>query len=119
MKACIRFSVMTVLLAVALGAAPGGALKAQSTFGSVRGRTTDQTGAALPQTHVVLHSLDENTDAVAVCDDDGNFAFENVKPGHYMLTASQEGFAKAIVEHLELAARQDLRVDVKLIVTAR
>jgi len=86
----------------------------QSTFGSIRGTTLDQTGSFLPETQVKLHNVDENTDFTASSDDHGNFAFENVKPGHYSLEASKEGFARAIVEKVELAARQDLRVDVKL-----
>ena len=86
----------------------------QSTFGSIRGTTLDQSGSFLPETQVKLHNVDENTDFAASSDDRGNFAFENVKPGHYSLEASKEGFARAIVEKVELAARQDLRVDVKL-----
>ena len=39
-------------------------LSAQSTFGTVLGRTMDQSGAALAGAQVTLHSLDENTDAV-------------------------------------------------------
>src|ERR1700712_5668843 len=34
----------------------------QSTFGSVRGTVQDSTGAAIPGTQLVLHSVDENTD---------------------------------------------------------
>jgi hypothetical protein len=87
---------------------------AQSTFGTIRGTTLDQSGSSIPQAHVSLHSVDENSDFEAISDDHGNFAFENVKPGHYSLVATKEGFAKAIIERVELAARQDLRLDVKL-----
>ena len=86
----------------------------QSTFGSIRGTTLDQSGSSIPVAQVILHNVDENTDFPATSDDHGNFAFENVKPGHYSLAAAKEGFAKAIVDKVELAARQDLRVDVKL-----
>jgi len=70
-------------------------LKAQSTFGSVRGATVDQTGSPTAGAQVTLHSLDENTDAVAVADGDGNFLFENLKPGHYKLTAVKDGLPTA------------------------
>jgi hypothetical protein len=106
-------------LFVAFGILLAPPANAQSTFGSVRGSTTDQTGAVLPQTQVTLHSVDENTNAASATDNDGNFIFENVKPGHYTLMAEREGFAKAIVDHLELAVRQTLRVDVKLNVAAQ
>jgi hypothetical protein len=86
---------------------------AQSTFGSVRGTTQDPTGAIIPGAQVTLHSVDENADAMATSDDQGNFAFENVKPGHYRLVAAKEGFSQAIINNVELAARQSLRLDLK------
>jgi len=86
----------------------------QSTFGSIRGAALDQTNAYIPQVKLILHSVDENTDFSATSDDHGNYAFENVKPGHYSLAATKDGFAKAMVDKVELAARQDLRLDVKL-----
>jgi Carboxypeptidase regulatory-like domain len=86
----------------------------QSTFGSIRGTTLDQTGSFIPQAQVTLHSVDANTDFPATSDDHGNFLFENIKPGHYSLAAAKDGFAKAIVDNVELAARQDLRLDVNL-----
>jgi len=85
----------------------------QSTFGSIRGTTLDQTDSFIPQATVTLHNVAENTDFSATSDDHGNFIFENVKPGHYSLLATKEGFAKGIVENIELAARQELRLDVK------
>jgi len=88
--------------------------RAQTTFGSIRGTTLDQSGSSIPQAQVDLHSVDENTDFMATSDDQGNFVFQNVKPGYYSLAATKEGFAKAIVDKVELAPRQDLRVDVKL-----
>jgi hypothetical protein len=98
-----------ILLAIAAGHA-----QAQSTFGSIRGTTLDPTGSPIPQAEVNLHSLDENSEFTAISDDRGNYEFENVKQGHYSLAATKEGFAKAMVEKVELAARQDLRLDIKL-----
>jgi len=94
-------------------------LHAQSTFGSVRGSAIDQSGAAIPAVQITLHSVDENTNAVTVSDDNGNFVFENLKPGHYTITAVKEGFTKAVVNQLELAARQNLRVDLNLAVASQ
>jgi hypothetical protein len=93
-------------------------LSAQSTFGSIRGTTQDETGAALPQAQITLHNVDENTDVATVSDAAGSFLFENVRPGHFRLTASKEGFANAIVDKVELAARQDIRLDIKFAVAA-
>jgi hypothetical protein len=119
MKTSIRVSALAVLVLLALCGIRGVRLEAQSTFGSVRGSTTDQTGAAIPGAQVTLRSLDESTETSTVSDAEGNFAFENLKPGHYTLAAAKEGFAKAVVDQAELAARQTLRVDLKLDVAAQ
>jgi len=91
----------------------------QSTFGSVRGTTVDQSTSPVPGTQLTLHSLDENADATTASDNDGNFLFENLKPGHYKLTATRSGFANSVVDQIDLAARQSLRVDVKLAVASQ
>ncbi len=100
---------------LALAAAP---LRAQSTFGSIRGTAQDQTGSALPQTAITLHNADENTDASVISDASGNYLFTNLKPGHYRVTASKTGFASAVVDQVELTARQDIRLDLKLALAA-
>ena len=94
-------------------------LAAQSTFGTVRGTALDQSGAALPGSVITLHSVDENSNLEVVSDNSGNFSFENIKPGHYTITAVKEGFARASVNQFELTARQTLRVDVNLSVAAQ
>jgi len=66
-----------------------------------------------------LHSLDENSSVTALSDDHGNFEFENLKPGHYTVTAAKEGFASATVSKLELVSRQTLRVDITLSIAAQ
>ena len=86
----------------------------QSTFGSIRGTTLDPTDSFLPQVTLTLHNVGENSDFPAISDDHGNFIFENVKPGHYILRATKDGFANGIVDKIELAARQELRLDVRL-----
>ncbi len=86
----------------------------QSTFGSVRGIAQDASGAAIPDTKVVLHSTDENTDRATNADSSGDFVFENVKAGHYTLHASHDGFADTEVSAISVEARQDLRLSVSL-----
>src|SRR3984885_8012798 len=87
---------------------------AQSTFGDIRGMTRDPSGLALPQAVVTLHNLDDNTTHTAVADDNANFLFENLKPGHYNLDATKEGFAKSGSISVELSARQSARVELAL-----
>ena len=91
----------------------------QSTFGSVRGTVQDSTGAAIPNTQLVLHSVDENTDRSFTTDSSGNFLFENVKAGKYILKAHHEGFADTITSGIAVEARQDLRLAATLNVAAQ
>jgi len=98
---------------------PGcGGVLAQSTFGSIRGVTTDNTGAQIPAAAVVLRSVDQSTTRSAVSDDTGAFVFENVKPGKYTLAVGHSGFALTNLNGIVLEARQDLRVKVTLQVAA-
>jgi len=69
------------LVTAVIAVLPSG-LRAQSTFGSMRGSVLDQTGAGLPAAQIALHSVDENTNALAISDEGGSFVFENLKPGH-------------------------------------
>lgn len=89
-------------------------LAAQSTFGDVRGVTRDPSGLPLPAAAVAVHSLDENTDRKVTSGEDGSFLVENLKPGHYQLTAAKEGFQNSSPVEVELSARQSLRVDLAL-----
>jgi hypothetical protein len=110
--------VLAVFFGVLLLANPFQML-AQSTFGSVRGTVQDSTGAAIPGTQLVLHSVDENTDRNFTTDSSGSFLFENVKAGKYSLKAHHEGFADTLTSGIVVEARQDLRLAATLNVAAQ
>jgi hypothetical protein len=105
---------MAYLSFLLCGCALAPSLYSQSTFGDVRGTVRDPSGLALPQAMVTLHSVDENTNRTALSDDVGNYLFENLKPGHYQVSAIKEGFAKSSTIEVELEARQSARVDLGL-----
>ncbi len=92
---------------------------AQSTFGDLRGTTRDPSGLALDHAEVTVHSIEENNDRKLVSGDDGSFAVENLKPGHYELTAMKAGFQRSAATRVELSARQSLRVDITLALAAQ
>jgi hypothetical protein len=105
------FFVACALLAFLLLAA---SVNAQSTFGDIRGTVRDPAGLALPQAVVTLHNTDENTTRSALSDENANFLFENLKPGHYTVTGTKEGFASSPTVEVELVARQSARIDLPL-----
>src|ERR1700722_1734118 len=84
-------------------------LAAQSTFGSIRGTAQDTSGAAIPDTQITLHSIDQNTDRVTKTSATGDYEFENVLAGQYSIRAQHDGFADTKVDGITLAARQDSR----------
>jgi hypothetical protein len=89
-------------------------LEAQSTFGSIRGTVQDSSGAAIPDTQITLHSIDENTDRTVTSDATGSYAFENVLASKYSIRARHDGFAETVVDGVTLAARQDLRYTLQM-----
>ena len=106
------------LLALLLILSPALAVSAQSTFGSIRGIAADSTGAAVPSAAITLRSVDQSTTLSAVSDNSGGFLFENIKPGKYTLTVAHSGFALTNLNGIALEARQDLRLNVTLAVSA-
>jgi len=86
----------------------------QSTFGDIRGTIHDPGNLPVPQAEVTLRDMDENTQRVTITDDSGGYLFQNLKPGHYSLSANKTGFSRSQTVELELTARQSARADVTL-----
>jgi hypothetical protein len=86
----------------------------QSTFGDIRGTIHDPGDLAVAQANVTLRNVEENTDRTATSDESGGYLFQNLKPGHYTLSAEKSGFARSTTVSVELTARQSVRADVTL-----
>jgi len=86
----------------------------QSPSGTIRGITRDPAGLPLAHARVVVHAVDGNTDRTFVSDDEGTFVVEDLRPGHYELMASKEGFEAQSETTVDLAAHQTLWVDMTL-----
>ena len=93
LRATPRMAIGFMILAISAVSILPSSAHGQSTFGSIRGIATDSTGAAIPGTQVVLHSVEENTDTAATTDADGTYLFNNVKPGQYVVTVAHTGFS--------------------------
>lgn len=63
-------------------------VKAQSTFGSIRGVAQDQSGATIPDVQVTLHNVDENVDRLMKTDATGAYPWRLEREYHY---ASRDG----------------------------
>ena len=87
--------------------------------GSIRGIAEDQSGAAIPDVQITLHSVDENTDRLTKTDAAGAYAFDNVLANRYKIRAAHDGFAETVVDGITLAARQDLRYTLTLTIATQ
>jgi hypothetical protein len=75
-----------------------------------------QTAGGLPAAgaQVVAHDSREQPDRVLVSAADGSFAIHDLKPGHYQFKAMKRGFADSPVVERDLAAGDDLTVNLTL-----
>jgi len=89
------------------------AAQAQTARASLSGRALDQNGAAVPGARVTLRQEGTRVEFAATTDDAGGFAFKDLVPGGYTLSAGGQGFA-ALAEELSLAADQVRTLDVVL-----
>lgn len=79
-------------LALALGLATAGPVRAQTTSASVSGMVRDSQGGALPGATVTLTSATQGNILTAITDGEGNFLFPYVRPDTYVLKIVLEGF---------------------------
>src|SRR5881296_1083278 len=88
--------------------------QAQVTTGVIQGTIVDPTGAAVPGAKVEAKNLDTNFTRSQDSDAGGRFAFLQMPPGRYTVTASQPGFATIVQENVELTVGQALSLPISM-----
>ena len=83
---------------------------------SILGSVSDPQGAMVPGAKVTLHNVDTGIEKSATTNDSGEYQFPNLIAGHYRVTITKEGFAKAIstVVALENGTTQRVNVTLKI-----
>ena len=109
---CLGMAAVLALLSL-----PAAAL-AQSSMGTVSGTVTDAAGAVVPGASVTLVNQETNVHAARVTNDDGYYAFVNVRPGTYTLTIELTGFATAKAAGFVVGVNETLARNVALKVGA-
>jgi Carboxypeptidase regulatory-like domain len=89
---------------------------AQSIQGSITGTVQDKAGAVVPGATLTLENLDEGSIRTTTTNGSGDYQFLDTKAGHYSLVTTGTGFEKWSTTGVSLAARQQLRIDVSLVV---
>lgn len=90
----------------------------QSITGDILGTVQDPSGAVVPAAKVTLTGVGTGVAFTATTDDGGNYLFAQIKPGHYRLDVSKEGFQITTISDVELLVGQRPRVDIVLQVGA-
>ena len=90
---------------------------AQTSFGALGGKVTDEQGAFLPGATIVVRHLETNTTRSGTTEARGQYFLPNLPAGRYELTVELQGFASAKREFV-LRVGQEAALDVTLTVAA-
>jgi hypothetical protein len=101
-------------LIFALVAVAGAPLPAQSTFGAVVGSVRDSTGALVAGAEVTLTNNGTGAIRTVATGADGDYSFNNIDVGKYVLTITAPGFEKDSLPEIVLLARETRRLDATL-----
>jgi hypothetical protein len=82
--------------------------------GNINGTITDASGAAVPNTTVVVLNTDTGVTRTLTTNGDGAYTANFLLPGHYEITAGGGGFGKVDRKNLVLTVGQILTVDATL-----
>src|ERR1700749_2332561 len=102
---------------VALLAATAGAAFGQSSA-SLSGTVVEPTGAAVPNSHVVVHSIATGADRAVDTDGAGLYAVPALLPGNYSVKASATGFSNNTVPSVTLNVDSKVTLNLKLAVAS-
>lgn len=101
---------MILLISFAVGVP----VVAQTTFGIIRGRVLDPTGAVVPNANVTVTNTATNIAKTAVTNDAGAYEVGYLQPGTYSVAVEAPGFKKFIAEGVVLTANAIVLVDANL-----
>jgi hypothetical protein len=110
-------NLLTVAVAPACAAFLLGALSLPAlgqSVGLVGGVTHDaDSGKPVAEAQIIAHNVEKGTDYATVTGITGIFTFTNLEPGAYEVAATKNGFKRSSM-HVEVVARQTVRVDLSL-----
>jgi hypothetical protein len=84
------------------------------TSGSIAGRVSDPTQAALPGTTISLKNIETGSERTTVTTGVGDYTFSEVPVGVYTISASHAGFKISSSNNVEVQVQQSIRLDFSL-----
>ncbi len=91
---------------------------AQEFRGSISGRITESSGAAVPGAQVIITSTATNTSTNVTTNDSGDYQARYLTPGNYTISVEAKGFKKAMRSNVEVRVGDKLELDLMLEVGA-
>ena len=115
----MRFYRTLLLLLCAIAAPIAGSLTAlaQTAVTALHGEITDQTGAVIPKAKLTIVNPETGFKAERIAGEHGEFSFQQITPGTYVVQAEAEGFATRKMT-VELLVNQPRTVEFKLSVAS-
>ncbi len=96
-----------------------GSLQAQSTFGSFVGTVKDPSGAVIADAQITVTNTATNAQRTLTTDGNGSYVVPNLEPDTYTLLMQKSGFEARNYTNIVLTARQEIRIDAVLSVSAQ
>ena len=109
---------MRIATLAAFGGLLGGILLGQEYRGTFSGIVTDPQGAAVPKATVVATETRTGVKSTAISEDTGAYSIPFLAPGEYEISASANGFKRAVRQGLSLSAGEKPVIDIRLDVGA-
>jgi hypothetical protein len=91
---------------------------AQTSYGTVLGTVTDNTGAVVPGVNITLVNTATSESHNVKTDDHGNYEFVNLLPGVYKIKFEHQGFKKMERANVEVKVSTVVRIDLAMVVGA-
>jgi hypothetical protein len=113
---CRCLTSLGALLIFLIATAAGG--RAQTTFGSLTGNVTDNSGAAVPNVSIEATHVQSNYRYTTQSNEVGNYTLPQLREGEYRVRATARGFSEFIAQNVQLQAREERRLDIRLQVGA-
>jgi hypothetical protein len=110
----VRAGALQLLAAIGIALFAAAPALAQSTFGSIIGTVTDNSGAIIPGATVVVLNEATGTERTATSDSTGSYRLVNIDAGTYTVTVSAPNLSTVKDEHVIVPARETIRTDIQL-----
>jgi Carboxypeptidase regulatory-like domain len=103
-----------LLLSLGMVVSASSSLYAQSTYGSIAGSVTDNSGAIVTDAQVTLTNLGTAEKRTQSSGSDGLFTFVNLFAGQYRIDVEKQGFKHFVRTAVTVEVQQSTRVDAAL-----